>query len=55
MTVIAEELRLLLLDDETGRRPAGLDLATVLGGVKKHPRSIVGGSRATVAATGSGS
>ena len=32
MTLIAEDLLLVLLDDETGRSPSGLDLTTVLGG-----------------------
>ena len=32
MTLIAEDLLLLLLDDETGRTPSGLDVTTVLGG-----------------------
>ena len=32
MTLIAEDLLLVLLDDETGRSPSGLDLGTVLGG-----------------------
>lgn len=42
MTLIAEDLLLVLLDDETGRSPSGLDLTTVLGGALLVELALVG-------------
>jgi Golgi phosphoprotein 3 (GPP34) len=63
VTLIAEDLLLLLLDDETGRGPAGLDLRPVLGGavllelalagtVEPGPSSAWGTSRVRTVAGG---
>lgn len=63
VTLIAEDLLLLLLDDETGRGPTGLDLRPLLGGavllelalagaVEPGPRSAWGTSRVRTIAGG---